>query len=85
MARILVTGGTGVIGRALVTRLLADGEHVVGLARSEEAAAALAMQGVEVKRGEVYDEDALTDAMAGCSSFTTWPASTSSVSPSWSR
>lgn len=66
MARILVTGGTGVIGRALVTRLLADGEHVVGLARSEEAAAALAMQGVEVKRGEVYDEDALTDAMAGC-------------------
>ncbi len=66
MARILVTGGTGVIGKALVTRLLADGEQVVGLARSEQAAAELAAVGVEVRAGEVYDEDALTEAMAGC-------------------
>jgi len=66
VARILVTGGTGVIGTALVSRLLADGEEVIGLARSDAAAAELRERGAEPRRGEIYDEDALTRAMAGC-------------------
>jgi dihydroflavonol-4-reductase len=67
MTRILVTGGSGTIGTALVKRLVSEGEEVVGLARSDEAAAVLTEHGVsEVRRGEIYDEDALTEAMAGC-------------------
>ncbi|MGH2876070.1 MAG: SDR family NAD(P)-dependent oxidoreductase [Solirubrobacteraceae bacterium] len=66
MARVLVTGGTGVIGRALVARLLERGDDVVALARSDAAAQALSERGVSVARGDVFDERALTDAMAGC-------------------
>jgi dihydroflavonol-4-reductase len=67
MARVFVTGGTGVIGRALVARLVERGDDVVALARSTEAEDALRAQGCEVARGEVYDEAAMADGMAGCS------------------
>jgi dihydroflavonol-4-reductase len=66
VARVFVTGGTGVIGTALVTRLLERGDDVVALARSDDAAAALSGRGVSVVRGEGYDEDALARGMAGC-------------------
>ena len=39
MSRVFVTGGSGVIGGALVERLVARGDEVVALARSDEAAA----------------------------------------------
>lgn len=63
---MFVTGGTGVIGSALLDRLLERGDSVVGLARSDTAAAALSDRGVEVVRGEGYDLDALASGMAGC-------------------
>jgi dihydroflavonol-4-reductase len=66
VARVFLTGGTGVIGTALVGRLLARGDEVVGLARSDAAAAALTARGVAVVRGEGYDEDALVRGMEGC-------------------
>jgi dihydroflavonol-4-reductase len=66
VARVFVTGGTGVIGTALVTRLLARGDEVVGLARSDAAASTLSARGVTVVRGEGYDEDALARGMDGC-------------------
>jgi dihydroflavonol-4-reductase len=66
VARVFVTGGTGVIGTALVTRLLERGDEVVGLARSDIAASALSARGVTVARGEGFDEDALARGMAGC-------------------
>jgi dihydroflavonol-4-reductase len=66
MARVFVTGGTGVIGTALVGRLLERGDEVVGLARSDKAAAALQARGVQVVRGEGYDVDALARGMDGC-------------------
>ncbi|HEX3804955.1 MAG TPA: NAD-dependent epimerase/dehydratase family protein [Solirubrobacteraceae bacterium] len=66
MARVFVTGGTGVIGTALVTALLERGDQVVALARSDAAAVTLAERGVEVRRGEIDDELALATAMDGC-------------------
>jgi dihydroflavonol-4-reductase len=63
---VFVTGGTGVIGSALVGRLLERGDAVVGLARSDAAAQALEARGVTVARGEGYDVDSLANGMAGC-------------------
>ncbi len=67
MARVFITGATGVIGRALTTRLLDRGDDVVALARSDTSARQLAQRGVQVARGDVYDEAALAAGMAGCS------------------
>ena len=65
MSRVFVTGGSGVIGGALVERLVARGDDVVALARSDEAAAALQGRGAEVARGDVLDEAALVRGMEG--------------------
>jgi dihydroflavonol-4-reductase len=67
VARVFVTGASGFIGGALAARLLERGDEVVGLARSDTAAAAVARRGAEVARGDVLDEDSLAAGMAGCS------------------
>jgi dihydroflavonol-4-reductase len=66
VTRVFVTGGTGVIGGALVARLIERGDEVVALARSDAAAAKLAERGAQVTRGEAFDEDALAGGMEGC-------------------
>jgi dihydroflavonol-4-reductase len=68
VARVFVTGASGFIGGALTTRLLSRGEHVVGLARSDEAAKKVAALGAEVARGDLLDEDSIAAGMAGCDS-----------------
>jgi dihydroflavonol-4-reductase len=55
-----------VIGTALLTRLLARGDEVVALARSDAAARSLEARGATVVRGEADDEDALARGMHGC-------------------
>jgi dihydroflavonol-4-reductase len=62
---VFVTGGSGVLGRALVERLCADGEEVVGLARSGASAAALERLGARAVRGDLFDEAGLARAMDG--------------------
>jgi dihydroflavonol-4-reductase len=63
---VLVTGGTGFLGRALVQRLLDTGSRVKGLARSDASASGLAALGAEPVRGDVLDLDAVAVAMRGC-------------------
>jgi nucleoside-diphosphate-sugar epimerase len=53
--RVFVTGSTGWIGSATVDELIGTGHEVIGLARSEESAAALAAKGAEVLRGDLDD------------------------------
>lgn len=57
--RIFVTGASGWIGSAVVPELIGSGHRVVGLARSDTSADALADAGVEVVRGTVDDLDVL--------------------------
>src|SRR3954469_7011410 len=66
MARVYVTGASGFIGGALTTRLLERGDQVVGLARSDAAAAKVAARGAEGARGDLLDEESVAAAMVGC-------------------
>jgi len=62
--RIFVTGASGWIGSAVVPELLGAGHQVVGLARSDASAAALAAAGAEVQRGTLDDLDTIGSAAA---------------------
>src|SRR5258708_38337022 len=57
--RIFVTGASGWIGSAVVPELLGAGHQVLGLARSDSSAAAIAAAGAEVLRGDLDDLDTL--------------------------
>lgn len=57
--RVFVTGASGWIGSAVTDELLAHRYEVVGLARSDEAAAALEAKGAKAHRGDLDDLDSL--------------------------
>jgi nucleoside-diphosphate-sugar epimerase len=63
--RIFVTGASGWIGSAVVPELIGAGHQVLGLARSDAAAAAVAGLGAEVLRGDLTDTGALRAGALG--------------------
>ncbi|MFC4036680.1 SDR family oxidoreductase [Streptomyces polygonati] len=63
--RIFVTGASGWIGSAVVPELIGAGHQVLGLARSDASAKAVADMGAEVLRGDLDDTDALRAGALG--------------------
>ena len=57
--RVFVTGASGWIGSAVVPELIGAGHQVLGLARSDSSAAAIAAAAAEVLRGDLDDLDTL--------------------------
>src|SRR5579871_6167571 len=57
--RVFITGAAGFIGTATTKELIANGHEVLGLARSDDNAKALAQLGAKVHRGSLEDLDSL--------------------------
>jgi nucleoside-diphosphate-sugar epimerase len=62
--RILIAGGTGQIGELLTPALVAAGDEVYGLARSERSAEKIRGLGATPVLGDALDGDAVMDAVA---------------------
>jgi nucleoside-diphosphate-sugar epimerase len=61
-----VTGGSGFVGGRLIEALVARGDRVRALARSDSAAARVRAAGADPVRGDLEDESILRLGMAGC-------------------
>jgi nucleoside-diphosphate-sugar epimerase len=62
--RVFITGAAGFIGKATTKELIANGHHVVGLARSDANAEAIKKLGAEVHRGSLEDLESLKTGAA---------------------
>ena len=63
--KVVVTGGAGFIGRAIVERLAVRGDSVTALVRDPSRAAFLQHDGVTLVASNLADHAALREAMAG--------------------
>lgn len=66
MTRVLVTGGAGTIGQAVVRRLLGDPAYEVRVS-DQRTPPQWVREGCEVHTGDLRDRDAARSATAGCS------------------
>jgi len=61
--RVFVAGGSGVVGRALIPRLLESGHEVVSFSRSRDTVRDLEALGATISTGDALDKAQLTDAI----------------------
>jgi dihydroflavonol-4-reductase len=64
-SEVFVTGGSGLLGGHLISRLVRDGVFVRALARSDAAAVSVVERGATAIRGDLFDDDALREGMSG--------------------
>ena len=66
--KVFVVGATGVLGRAVIPRLLGRGDEVVALVRSLDRAAPIAGPGVEIIEGDLLEmpPERLQAILTGC-------------------
>lgn len=64
--RVFVTGAAGFIGSETTKELIANGHHVIGLARSDANVRTLERLGAEVHRGSLQDLDSLKRGARDC-------------------
>jgi uncharacterized protein YbjT (DUF2867 family) len=84
MNRILIIGGTGNIGRQVVTQLMATRAQVRALVRNPDGARL--PQQVEVRRGDLTCPDTLDACLAGIDTvFLVWTAPAAAVAPALAR
>ncbi|NHC43739.1 NAD-dependent epimerase/dehydratase family protein [Motilibacter aurantiacus] len=62
---VLLTGGTGFIGSAVLRALVADGSEVTALVRSDASAATVAAAGAKPLLTDITDTEAVRAALAG--------------------
>jgi len=67
VSRVLLTGGAGMIGQAIVRRLLADGEDEVRVCDEREAPSWMRERGVELQAADLREPGAARAAVSGCS------------------
>ncbi|HEX8820003.1 MAG TPA: NAD-dependent epimerase/dehydratase family protein [Archangium sp.] len=64
--RVFVTGGSGFVGRRLISALKARGDEVRALARSDKSVETVRAMGAEPVSGDLDDAEALRRGMEGC-------------------
>ena len=64
--KAFVTGGTGFIGKRVVTKLRSRGDEVVALVRDPSKATDLLSEGVELVEGDLSSDDAIRRGMESC-------------------
>ena len=60
--RILITGGTGFLGRHTAVRLKNDGHHVTILGRNDAIGNTIAQRGIVYRRAELDDAERVIEA-----------------------
>jgi len=65
-APVLVTGGTGFVGGAILAQLVESGQDVRALVRTSEGAERVLAAGARPVTGDILERETLAAAMAGC-------------------
>ena len=79
--KIFITGGTGFIGTRLTEKLVEENNEVILLLRSASVPEFPGNDKVKFVRGDIFDEKALTEGMAGCD----WVFHMAAFTKPWSK
>jgi len=85
--KVFIAGATGVLGRRVVKRLIADGHEVVGLSRSSQNRDWLSQHGAIPREGDLFNLEELCQVSADCQATlhlaTAMPAKTRTTAKDW--